>query len=218
MEALIYYHGNKNYSSWSMRGWLALRLSGLEFEERMFDLSAEGIRTQIGRHSPSRKVPALGHGERTIWDSLAIFEYLAELRPDRHLWPMDAGARAVARAVSAEMHSGFLDLRREMPFNVRRKSPGKGRTPAVMADIERILAIWCDCRDRFGADGPFLFGAYGLADCMYAPVVSRLLTYDVAVEGHLARGYVDAVWKHPDVAAWRSAAEAEPIVESRFDL
>jgi glutathione S-transferase len=217
MPELTLYHGNKNYSSWSMRGWLAVKMSGIPFESRLFDLSAPGIREEIRRHSPSGKVPALQDGETVIWDSLAIFEYVAELCPERNLWPAYRASRAVARAVAAEMHSGFPDLRREMPMNVRRSSPGRGRTPGSLEDIARIQALWAECRQSQGSEGPFLFGDWSLTDCMYAPVVSRFLTYEVDLDP-VSRAYVDAVREHPDVAEWCRDAEAEPMVESQFDL
>ena len=217
MADLVYYHGNKNYSSWSMRGWLALRLTGAPFREVAFHLGEPGVRERIRQHSPSGKVPALRHGELVIWDSLAIVEYLAELFPGAGLWPRDPAARAVARSVGAEMHSGFPALRAEMPFNVRRSSPGKGRGPGVVEDVARITAIWRSCRADHGAAGRFLFGDYCAADVLYAPVVSRFRTYDVELDG-LCADYAGAVWEQPHVVEWRRAAEAENWVEPEFDL
>ncbi len=211
------YLGNKNYSSWSLRGWLAIRQAGVEFEERVFQLGAPGIRDEIGRHSPTSRVPSLRHGELTIWDSLAMAEYLAERFPGAGLWPEDVAARAVARSVCAEMHSSFLALRQSMPLNVRRRSPGKGRTPEVLADIARIEALWGDCRERFGRTGEFLFDRWCFADAMFAPVVSRFDTY-VVETNDVARKYMESVRSHPWVSEWRVAAEAESAVESQFDL
>ena len=217
MPELTLYRGNRNYSSWSFRGWLALRLSGLPFREEAFDLGSPGTREAVGRHSPTSKVPALRDGDLVIWDSLAIFEYLAELVPGAGLWPGDTAARAVARAVSAEMHSGHENLRRGMPMNVRASCPGKGRGEGVQPEIERVIEIWRDCRARFGQRGPFLFGEWSLADCSYAPVVSRFLTYHVEVDGD-SKAYMDAVWSRPEVGEWRAAAEAEPMIIPLYEL
>jgi glutathione S-transferase len=217
MSGWTLYHGNKNYSSWSMRAWLALKLTGADFDEIFFHLGEPGVREKIRRHSPTGKVPALRHGDLVIWDSLAICEYLAERFPEASLWPPEAVARAVARSVSAEMHSGFQALRKQMPFNVRRSSPGKGRGEGVGEEIERILGIWTTCRSSFGGNGAFLFGGYCLADVMFAPVVSRFHTYAVELEG-VAQAYAVSVWEHPHVRQWRAAAEAEPWLEPEYDL
>lgn len=212
------YLGNKNYSSWSMRGWLAMKQSGAEFDEEVFHLGAPGVRDEIGRVSPTTKVPSLHHGERVIWDSLAIAEYLAELFPKAGIWPEEPAARARARSVSAEMHSSFPALRRSMPFNVRRHSPGKGRDEGVQEDIDRILAIWRSCRDDFAGDGDFLTGPCSMADFMYAPVVSRFRTYEVPIEDAELAAWADRVWEHPFVLEWRAAAETEEAVEPEYDL
>ncbi len=217
MPDLTLFHGNKNYSSWSMRGWLALKQTGAPFREVPFDLSDPEIRSAIRRHSPTGRVPALQDGELVIWDSLAIAEYLAEGFPDARLWPAERSARAVARAVAAEMHSGFAVLRREMPFNVRRSSPGKGRAPGVQDEIDRVTTIWRDCRQRFGGRGDFLFGDWSLADTFFAPVVSRFVTYAVDVDA-LSRVYMDTVSSRPEIVEWRASAAAEPMVESEYDL
>jgi len=211
------YIGNKNYSSWSLRAWLALRLTGTPFREEVFDLAAPDIREAIRRRSPTGRVPALEDGDVRVWDSLAIGEYLAEKFPQAGLWPADSSARATARSVVAEMHSGFLDLRRHMPMNVRRSSPGKGRGPGVEADIERIRSSWRDCRERFGAGGDFLFGACSLADCFYAPVVTRFVTYAVELDP-VCRAYRDAVLALPAMREWRSAAERETATDPAYDL
>ncbi len=217
MAEFVLYHGNKNYSSWSMRGWLALKLAGADFEEVAFHLGEEGVRDRIRRHSPSGKVPALRHGELVLWDSLAIAEYLHERFPAAGLWPRDLARRALARAVVAEMHSGFAALRRHMPFNVRRHSPGKGRAEGVQADIDRITEIWRGRRAAAGAPGPFLFGRWCLADVFFAPVVSRFHTYAVETD-EVSRVYADAVWEHEDVRQWRADAEGESWVEPVYDL
>jgi glutathione S-transferase len=217
MSEYVLYHGNKNYSSWSMRAWLALRASGVEFDEVAFHLGEPGIRDRIRRHSPTGRVPALRHGDLTIWDSLAIGEYLAEQAPGAGLWPAARESRAVARSICAEMHSGFPALRRHMPFNVRRSSPGKGRAEGVQQDIDRIGQIWSDCRESCGEGGPYLFGQYGLPDIFFAPVVTRFNTYEVDLD-EISSTYASTILRHPHIAEWFEAARAEEWVESQFDL
>jgi glutathione S-transferase len=212
MAAYTLVIGNKAYSSWSLRGWLAVRLAGVAFEERLIRLSEPGSRAALLAHSPAGRVPVLHHGERVIWDSLAIVEYLAEQQPEAALWPADAGARAHARSIAAEMHSGFAALRSAMPMNLRKSLPGRGQGPGVAADIERIVLLWQDCRRRFaGPDGPFLFGAPGAADAMYAPVATRLRTYGVALDP-VAAAYVEAVHAWPLFREWHAAALEEPWI------
>jgi len=217
MAKFTLYYGNKNYSSWSMRGWLALRLSGVDFDEVGFHLGEEGVREKILEHSPSARVPALRHGDLVIWDSLAIAEYLAERFPEVPMWPTDPNHRAVARSAVAEMHSGFPALRANMPFNVRRSSPGKGSGEGVRDDIERVQQIWRDCRAAYGRDGSFLFARWCLADVFFAPVVSRFRTYAVDVD-EVSRAYCKTVWEQTHVREWRAAAEAEPWIEAEYDL
>lgn len=200
--------GNKNYSSWSMRPWLLLRQAGIPFDEVRIPLYVPGSEIDLAQWSPSGKVPALHDGEIRVWDSLAICEYLAERFPELELWPADATARAVARSVSAEMHAGFGALREHMSMNIRARYPGQGRTPDCLADIERILAIWTDCRARYGHGGDFLFGRFGIADAMFAPVVLRFETYGVALEG-AARAYAEAILALPPLQAWVNDAVAE---------
>ena len=211
--------GNKNYSSWSLRGWLAARASGHRFEEVRVVLSTPTSRERILHHSPSGKVPCLNDHGIVVWDSLAICEYLAERTPA--LWPADVGARAAARAISAEMHSGFTALRQNMPMNIRKDYAGKGRTPQVDADIARITAIWNDCRARFGGRaqpaGPFLFGTFTLADAMYAPVCFRFKTYGIQPEG-AAGEYLAAMLAHPWMQEWERAAHAESEAIPEEDL
>jgi glutathione S-transferase len=211
MADIKIYLGNKNYSSWSLRPWLALKQTGIEFDEELIPLSEPTTRSTILRYSPSGRVPALIHNGLTVWDSLAICEYLAESFPAAQLWPADAAARAVARAVSAEMHSGFAALRNHLPMNMRSSFPNRGVTPEVQADINRITAIWRDCRKRFGEGGPFLFGGFTNADAMYAPVVSRFRTYRVELEEE-AQAYADAVWALPALQEWLTAAKNEPMI------
>ena len=203
--------GNKNYSSWSLRGWLAVELTGLPYEEQVIPLDRPETAAALRAASPSARVPALRHGATVVWDSLAICEYAAELAPERALWPRSAAARAVARAVSAEMHAGFSDLRRDMPMDMRAHRPEEGHSASALRDIAQIVRLWTECRETHGAGGAFLFGDFGLADCMFAPVASRFVTYGVELGGEAAR-YRDAVMDWPAVRAWRTAAEAEPWV------
>lgn len=208
--ALILIIGNKNYSSWSLRPWLVLRQSGLEFAEVRIPLDQPDTRDRIRQYSPSSRVPALRHDDLTVWESLAICEYIAELAPDRPLWPADAPARAVARAVSAEMHSGFSDLRSQMPVDCRARRP-QTATPAVQRDIDRIVELWQTCRQQFGKTGDFLFGDFSIADAMYAPVVTRFVTYAVPLPP-IAQAYVEAIEQFPAMQEWLTAAAAEPEV------
>jgi glutathione S-transferase len=217
MADFTIYIGNKNYSSWSLRGWLALKHTGVPFDEEVIPLDEANTRANILRQSPSGRVPALRHGEDVIWDSLAIGEYLAELFPAARLWPEGAQARAAARAVSAEMHSGFAALRSHLPMNMRSSFPNRGVTPEAQADINRITALWRDCRKRFGQGGEFLFGHFTLADAMYAPVVSRFRTYKIGLEDETQR-YADAVWSLPAMVEWATAARHEPMVIERHEF
>ncbi len=179
MADFTLYIGNKNYSSWSLRPWLALKRTGAAFDEVVIPLDEPTTKATILRHSPSGRVPALLHGELTIWDSLAICEYLAEVAPASRLWPEDADTRAVARSVSAEMHSGFHALRTEFPMDFHARSAGHIPSAQAQRDIARVTAIWRDTRHSFGASGPFLFGAFSIADAMYSPVATRFRTYGI---------------------------------------
>jgi glutathione S-transferase len=203
--------GNRNYSSWSLRGWLAASLSGIAFEPELVRLSEPGSRAALLESSPAGRVPVLRHGGRVIWDSLAIIEYLAELCPDAGLWPAHADARALARSIAAEMHAGFGALRANMPMNLRKSLPGKGRGQGVAENIARITAIWRDARSRFGQNGPFLFGRYSAADAMYTPVASRFRTYSVELDP-TCQAYADAVLSWPAFLAWQEAAVQEPWI------
>ncbi len=203
--------GNRNYSSWSLRGWLALKQTGAAFKETVVPLDLPDSKDQLLAAGPSARVPVLQDGALTVWDSLAIGEYLAERFPQAGLWPSDVEARAVARAVTAEMHAGFEALREHMPMDLRAQRPGYGRGPGVAEDIARILAIWQDCRARFGRGGDYLFGGFCLADAAFAPVVTRFVTYNVALEGPAA-AYRDAVLAWPALREWSDAAQAEPCI------
>ena len=209
MSRMVLVIGNKNYSSWSFRGWLMVTHAGAAFDEVRIVLDEPATKQRILEHSPAGRVPVLRDGEVTVWESLAIGEYLAERFPAARLWPEDPEARAHARAVSAEMHAGFATLREAMPMNCRAHLPGKGRAPGVEHDIARIVALWRHCRERYGAGGDMLFGEFGIADAMFAPVVTRFVTYGVALDS-VAREYADAVWALPAVEAWVAAARAEP--------
>ena len=201
--------GNKNYSSWSLRAWLPLRHLGVPFEEERVALFEPGYKARILAHSPAGRVPVLIDGDVTVWDTIAIGEYLAEKLPGRGLWPQAAAERARARSVSAEMHAGFAALRTHMPMNIRSRYPGRGRSAEVDADIARICAIWQDCLERSG--GPFLFGGFGFADAMYAPVATRFLTYAVELD-RVVSAYVDRIWNLPAMCEWRAQAAAETEV------
>src|SRR4051794_35987064 len=173
--------GNKNYSSWSLRPWIAMKVCGIGFDETVIPLYEPASRERILEVSPTGKVPALIDGDIRVWESLAILDYLAERHPGAGLWPKDQAARAHARSVAAEMHAGFAALRRHCPMNMRRPVKARELTAEAAADVARIDHLWTQCRTRFGAGGPFLFGAFGAADAMFAPVVSRLHTYDIGV-------------------------------------
>ena len=202
------YIGNRRYSSWSMRGWLAVRLADLDVEEVLIHFSRPGPTEAIGKLSPNGLVPYLEHRGARVWESLAVCEYCAEIEPS--LWPSDRIARAHARSISAEIHGGLTALRQAMWMNLGRDFSGHGRTPAALADIARVEAMWAETRRRFAAAGPFLFGAtMTVADVMYAPVVTRLLTWQPEISAE-TRAYCDAVRAHPLVAAWYDGAAAEP--------
>lgn len=208
--------GNKNYSSWSLRPWLLLRQSRIDFDEILIELGAPDTRERILQYSPAGKVPVLIDGAVTVWDSLAISEYLAERYPQAQLWPADVAARAVARAVSAEMHSGFTALRENMTLNCRKHLPGKGRAPGVAEDIARITELWTDCRQRFGQDGEFLFGGFSIADAMYAPVALRFRTYGVELDP-LCAAYAQTLLELPAVQDWVAQAGAETWVLAAYE-
>ncbi|ARQ01439.1 glutathione S-transferase family protein [Pseudorhodoplanes sinuspersici] len=203
--------GNKNYSSWSLRPWIAMRNAGIPFEEEVIPLYEPGSVERMATYSPTGKVPVLLDGDMVIWESLAILDHIAERFPKAQLWPDDQKARAHARAISAEMHAGFLPLRRHCPMNMRRESRKRELTGDVAADVRRIERIWTECRECFGDGGPFLFGAFGAADAMYAPIVSRFASYAIGV-GAAAEAYMAAVMALPAWVEWRNAGIAEPWV------
>jgi glutathione S-transferase len=200
--------GNRNYSSWSLRPWLLLRQHGVAFDELRIPLDTPAFARDIGAWSPSRTVPALRHGAVTVWDSLAICEYVSETFLDGGGWPRDAEARAVARSASAEMHSGFRALRSALPLNCRRRTRGTPIAADVAQDIARVFALWNDCRARFGGTGRFLFGDFSIADAMYAPVALRFLTYGIGLDPP-AQAYVDALLGLDALQEWLRDARAE---------
>jgi glutathione S-transferase len=205
--------GNRATSSWSLRGWLALKRTGAAFDEEKVWFKRPDIKAQILAHSPSGMVPVLKHkreeGELLIWETLAIIEYLAELFPAAGLWPEDTAARAFARAISAEMHAGFSPLRNHMPMDLQNQRPGEGLGEGVARNIKRITGIWEDCLERFGKDGDFLFGPFCGADILFAPVVTRFRTYGVELNPG-CRVYADAVLDRPEMKEWTKGALAEP--------
>lgn len=211
--------GNKAYSSWSMRGWLACRQSGLDFEEvvvPLYDREWER-RRESGEFAPSAgKVPILWDGGTAVWDSLAIIEYLVDKTTRDRFWPAEEGARGAARSMAAEMHSSFAAMRRALPMNVRRTVPAAGHPPEVLADVTRIVALWAEARSRWGMAGDFLFGDYGAADIMFAPVVTRFITYSIPLP-HVAERYCEAVLRHPAVSAWIADAQHEPWVIAQYE-
>jgi glutathione S-transferase len=213
--------GNKNYSSWSLRGWLMARFAGIDFEQIVVPLDLPETQPTIRKYSPAGHVPVLLHRGLAVWDSLAIAEYLNDLKPEAGLWPAAVAARAHARAISAEMHAGFVELRSNMPMNVRASYPGKGMTPGVRAEIERITSLWRDCRKRFAGAAPkdegFLFGAPSAADAMYAPVVTRFRTYGVSLDSD-ANAYCTAILAHPAMKEWIDAAKHEPWLIAKVEL
>jgi glutathione S-transferase len=212
--------GNRAYSSWSMRGWLAVKQSDEEFEEYvvpMFDAEWEK-RREGDEFAPSLgKVPILWDGETVVWDSLAIIEFLADRYGSARFWPEDEGARGMARSMAAEMHSGFSNLRRDLPMNVRKSFPPIELSDAVREEIDRILQLWAQARARFGGIGSFLFGEWCAADIMYAPVVTRFITYAVPVPS-FAAVYMKAVLSHPHVTEWIDKAQEEPWVIDQYEV
>jgi glutathione S-transferase len=209
--------GNKSYSSWSMRPWMAMKVAGIAFAEEVISLDAADFKERVGAISPTGKVPCLVDGEIQVWESLAILDYLAEKYPQAGLWPATDGARAHARSIAAEMHAGFVPLRQNCPMNFRRAAKRREVAAEVTDNVNRIEAMWADCRARFGHGGPFLFGRFGAADAMYAPVVSRFHTYAIDV-GRETRAYMEAVMALPAWGEWSGGAVKEPWVLPKYEL
>ncbi|MFD1252073.1 Dichloromethane dehalogenase [Devosia equisanguinis] len=206
MKILI---GNRNYSSWSLRPWLVLRHFEIPFEDEVLMLSGSGWREALQRRSPTGKVPVLIDGELAVAETIAIIEYLAEKFPDRAIWPRDQGDRALARSAAAEMHAGFSTLRSRAPMNLRASHPGKVDLDAVAGDLHRVETLWGSLLEKSG--GPYLFGAFSAADAMFAPVATRLRTYELPVSDRVA-GYVEAIYALPAFQDWLAKALQEPWV------
>jgi glutathione S-transferase len=209
--SLTLYVGNKRYSSWSLRPYLALAHTGLAFETKVILLDRPTTKSEILVNNPAGRVPVLHHDGLAIWDSIAICEYLHELAPAAQLWPADRAKRARARSISAEMHAGFAALRSNMPMDLVTDKSGQGHTPEALADARRILEIWREALAASG--GPFLFGAFTIADAMFAPVTTRFTTYGVELDAP-CRAYVEAVAALPAMVAWKRDAAAEPALRS----
>jgi len=209
--ALTLIIGNKNYSSWSLRPWIAMKVAGIAFDERVIPLYEPGSREEILKYSPAGKVPVLIDGDEHVWETLAILEHLAEKFPAAGLWPKEPAARSHARVVASEMHAGFTALRRNCPMNMWLPVKARALPDEVKPDVARIEELWADCRTRFGQKGPFLFGTFCAADAMYAPVVARLHNYGILVSS-AARAYMDAVMALPAWKEWCAAAFKETWV------
>jgi glutathione S-transferase len=210
--------GNKNYSSWSMRPWMALKGAGIAFDEVAIPLyTGPADKQRILNFTKSGKVPALVDGEVTVWDSLAIIEYAAERFPDAHLWPQDVAGRAHARSISAEMHSGFMALRNECGMNIHRPIRAISLSDEAKSNIARIQQIWTECRAKYGGQGPFLFGSLSGADAMFAPVVHRFRTYAIEITPPV-RAYMDTMLANTAFQEWTKAALAETLIIEKFEI
>ena len=208
--------GNKNYSSWSFRPWIAMKVAGIPFDEEVISLYVDGSREQILKHSPGGKVPILIDGDTQVWELLAILEYLAEKFPGAGIWPKDQQARAHARAISTEMHAGFAAFREECTMSFWRPPAKRALSAAAQANIARVQEIWTDARAKYGAGGPFLFGKFSAADAMYAPVVQRFVAYDIDVSAPV-KAYMQAMTALPAWQEWRRAALRETWVIPKFE-
>jgi glutathione S-transferase len=209
--------GNKNYSSWSMRGWLAVKHSGLKYEEYQLPIFTSEFDQKITTISPTRLVPALKHGDAVVWDSLAIIDYCARLTPQKYWWPDANAAYGHARSISAEMHSGFQSIRTQMPMNLRKKWRGLAIKNNVADEIKRIQTIWTECKERSGQDGQFLFGHFSAADIMYAPIASRFHTYGIEVND-VSQQYITSILSHEHVKYWVEQAKTEDMVIEQHEV
>ena len=208
--------GNKLYSSWSLRAWILLKAFDIPFEETVIAMYKPDTKTRMLAFSPTGKVPALKDGDIAVWESLSLMEYVAERFEDRAIWPRDRAARAHARSAASEMHAGFMALRSACPMNLTKQFKAREWPEAVMTDVARIEALWADARQRFGHNGPFLYGAFSAADALYAPVVTRLDTYQIPGKPE-TRAYMDAVLTHPAFVAWKADAFREPWALPHYD-
>ena len=215
MPAAVLTISSKNYSSWSLRGWLLCRMAGLDFEEKVAPVDEASVRAELLHLSPSFLVPCLEHQGAKIWDTLAIAEYLHEWNPKAGLLPTERVARALCRSVCGEMHSGFYNLRSALPMNLKARHPGFKVFGGALPDIDRITSIWRDLLGTYG--GPFLFGVKTMADAMFAPVCTRFQTYDVKLD-EVSRGYCQTIRKWPDMVAWTKAAQSEPEELDELDM
>ena len=209
MDKITLIIGNKNYSSWSLRPWLVLKYFKIPFEELQILLGRPNSKEKILQHSPAGKVPILKQGKVTIWESLAICEYLAELFSNRNLWPADRNARALARSVANEMHAGFIHLRKACPVNIKARKPLEKISPDIERDVARMKTIWEDCLKQYKTKGNFLFGAFSIADAMYAPIHFRFQTYGISLDGE-AKKYSETMLALPEMKEWADAALQEP--------
>jgi len=218
MSKLLLIIGNKNYSSWSLRPWVFLKQLNIEFEEKRVALFTDTTDKTLSEFDSDFKVPVLKDGDLTIWDSLSILEYLSENYLDGHGWPLDSGARAFARSVSAEMHSSFINVRNELPMNCRKSFQGISLSPAASTEVERIKHLWRSCREKFGEEGEWLFGRYSIADAMFAPIALRFAGYNIPLDGAEA-AYVKCVLNQPSIVEWIEAGklEKEIIDEDEID-
>lgn len=211
MSKLLLVVGNKNYSSWSLRTWIFLRHNKVDFEEKRVPLFTETTEQELAEYNSDYKVPVLKDGDLVVWDSLSILEYLSEVYLENRGWPDDRNARAIARSISSEMHSSFFSIRNELPMNCRRKFETIQLSQGAEREIERIKALWRQCRTEYGGSGQWLFGAYSIADAMFAPVALRLNGYSIPLSGIEAE-YVQSVLKHPGIVEWVEAGKSETEV------
>lgn len=210
--------GNKNYSSWSLRPWIFMKQNGISFDEEKVLLFVDTTQQQLARYNSDFKVPVLQDGDFQVWDTLAILEYLSETRLHSSGWPADLKARAVARSVSCEMHSSFMNVRNEMPMNCRKRFENRVFSNEAQREVVRITDLWRQCREQFGAGGEWLFGEYSIADAMYAPVALRFYGYHIAL-GEIEQAYVDSVLRQPGIIEWMEAGrrETEIIAEDEVE-
>jgi glutathione S-transferase len=209
--------GNKNYSSWSLRPWLAMRVANIEFEEVNIPLYTPEGKAEIRKYSNAGKVPLLIANEQVIWDTLAIVEYLAEKHPEKALWPLASDCRAIARSVVCEMHSSFNEIRNQLPMNCRRMTRFENISADLQKDIDRVLQIWQECREQYGEQGDFLFGNFSIADAFYAPVVLRFNTYSIPVND-TTQSYIDTIIALPEIQEWIESSKQDPLIVEDYEI